>query len=425
MDGLRTVRVLVIDNEVEEAIGFMQALAKERIGAVWYSGKEDELPGTSLQGIRLAALDMDIGEVGTPDIGPTLTALERLVDEHNGPYLAIAWTKHPDLVEEFRDKAATLPCPPIEVIPLVKADVKDSEGSYDFATIATRLRSALEQAYPLGLLAFWEQMVHDSSDSIVEIMSGEQPWGDQSKRTLALLLWESAGEDDPSDVKLRSLLETFSALQFDAIEANAALLDTSQANDLVKPLVPIRKPTEPLPSAPKLNKHLLFGVPLPDVAPGNIYQPEVISAGDKNVFPTIDDLLQDMAQKDKESELKGLGCLAVVMEISPLCDYQQRKIKRARFICGVAVLQENRNLLKQQSDFIRSTPVGREAVIAFDDGPLRGNRVILWDSHYIVSVPPSQVVRESALHRLRQLPLMDIQAWIGSHANRPGYLSIQ
>ena len=423
MDGLRSARVLVVDNEIAEAGGFMQALAKEGIGSVWYSGEINGLPDRPLRGIRLAAIDLDLGGAGATDVGQTITTLERLVDSQNGPYLAIAWTKHKDLVEEFTLKAATLPCPPVIVIPLLKSDVRDTEGAFDFASIAHNVRDALENAYPLGLLAFWEQMVHESSGSIMEMMSGGNTWDGGSKETLALLLRECASIDDPGHVKLRALLEAFNSLQFDTIEANTALLDSGQADVLLKPQV-IGVPAMPSPLAPRLNRRLLFGMPLPDAAPGNIYQPEVILSGEWNVFPTVDELLRDIAQKDKEQELKDGGSLAVAMEISPPCDYQQRKIKRARFICGVAVASKNRNLLKPQGDFIRPTPIGREAIIAFDDGPLKGDRMFLWNSHYIVSVHPAQVLPGTALNRLRQLPLMDIQAWIGSHVSRPGYLSV-
>ena len=219
------------------------------------------------------------------------------------------------------------------------------------------VQKALDECYPLGLLAFWEQMVHKSSGSIMEMMPEGNSWIDGSKRTLALLWKCAAGEGDPQDVKLRALLEAFNSLQFDTMESDTALLDTETANKLVNSLQTEEAPSEGSDLAARLNRRLLFGVPLPDVAPGNIYKSEAIGSAEEGAFPALDELLDDMAQTGKEQELKEAGSLAVAMEITPLCDYQQKKVRRARFVCGIAVRSDKDNLVKK-GDFVRKTPRG-------------------------------------------------------------------
>ena len=107
------------------------------------------------------------------------------------------------------------------------------------------------------------------------------------------------------------------------------------------------------------------------------------------------------------------------MEVSPLCDYQQGGKGFPRFICGLAVPFDQISLLKQRALFLRKTQP-----IAFDTPPLQGKMVLVWNSHYMVSVPRKLLVEATALVRLRQAPLIDVQAWLGSQGNRPGYLSI-
>ena len=94
MDGLRTARVLVLDDEIKEARPFMEALAKRGIGSTYFSGDVDTLPcpDRKLTGIRLAALDLDLA-VGGPAPGVISTLLRtvnQIVRHDNGPYLAIA-----------------------------------------------------------------------------------------------------------------------------------------------------------------------------------------------------------------------------------------------------------------------------------------------------------------------------------------------
>ena len=131
MEGLRTSRVLVVDDKLEEALPFIQAVAKHGIGTLYFSGvKEEELPdeGSQLTGIRLAALDMNLGASEDAEIpemlSGILSALGRLIDVGNGPYLAIAWTNHEEVVDEFKKRVKDIPCPPIDVITMPKKNKK-------------------------------------------------------------------------------------------------------------------------------------------------------------------------------------------------------------------------------------------------------------------------------------------------------------
>ena len=192
MDGLRTTRVLVIDDRRDEAQGVIDALARDGIGAVYYSQDVRTHPRKPLTGIRLAALDMNLEDLPTSDpvaaTATILSVLRNLVDKNNGPYLAIAWTKHKELVDEFRRRAAGLPCPPIASVSLIKPRT----GQYNFASIARRLKTALDDSYPLGFLGFWEQLVHDSTSDIIQMVSPASDWPVETKKTLATLLRDSA-----------------------------------------------------------------------------------------------------------------------------------------------------------------------------------------------------------------------------------------
>lgn len=427
MEGLRTTRVLVVDDSAEEADGILKALAKEGIGAVSYSQKLDLLPQRPLTGIRLAVLDMNLENIDASDaaaiVAPTLGVLQRLVSGENGPYVAIAWTKHPDLISEFETRVLTLPCSPIKLIPLLKADVRKKSGEFDFRAIGKRLASALDDCYPISLLGFWEQMVHDSTGEIIETVSPANDWPEQSRKTLKTLLRESSAENDPQDVKLRALLETLNFLQLDVVETKTALLDVAVANRLVGPLKAVVVPKSgPAELAARLNRRLMFGRPLPGAAPGNIYEPSRFRSVGRGTFPSLDELLDDMVNPGKKEEVSNLGCIPLVLEITPICDHQHGKTHRGRFICGIAIPPMTDNDYKKRfkpADYIRKGPV-----VGFEQEPLNGNRVTLWNSHYIISLPPGRVPRNRALLRLRQSPLIDVQAWAGSHASRPGYLSV-
>ena len=422
MEGLRTARVVVIDDKFEEALPFIQAVARQRIGILYYSGvKEEELPEeeNQLTGIRLAALDMNLGHDENAEIplmlSTILSVLDRLIDEKNGPYLAIAWTNRPEVVDEFKERARKLACPPIDVITMGK-DTAKVGNEYNLGEVFSEIQKAINGCYPLRLLSYWEQQVHESSGSVMELIPGAEDWIARSRRTLALLLASSSGADDPSEAKLGALLSGFNSLQLDAIETSTGSLSEEEIAPLIEPLEVVN-PDGDLDLKAILNRRLLFTRPIPNIAPGNIYDSSVFSQSEPVPLPTLQDLLLDMAQQGKAEELEQVSTL-VAMEVTPLCDYQQHKMRVARFILGIA-LPTNRVGLLKRADFLRRLPV-----TTFEDEPLQGSFVIVWNSHYVITAVPSAIPDSSAFLRMRYAPLIDTQAWLGSQANRPGYLSV-
>lgn len=438
MDGLRTARVLVIDDIAKEAEPFLEALAKRSIGSVYYSGKdEDKLPpeNCKLTGIRLAALDLDLGVGGEAQqvIGTLFNVLNRLLSEDNGPYLAIVWTsKDEEYFLEFQSQQPNLACPPIAVIKLKKDDYADDIDGL-FATVT----SSMEQAYPLGLLLLWEQIAHSSSNSVMQVLPSSGGWMEQSKESLRLMLQAAALPDDTATAKLNAVLSVFNSLQLDSVESEMATAVDSNASVLVSPLED-GEVSSSLGLKARLNRRLLCTHPATGVAPGNIYHRDKVCPSRTASFPSIEELLGDMVRSRPHSdegqrqqqleredtkieELKTAGCIPIAMEVTPLCDYQQNKVGLPRFLCGVALPFDKRSSLTRRLDgFLRTD----SAPIGFELGDLTGKKMLVWNSRYIVSVPGVDVNGEAALVRLRQAPLVDIQAWLASQLNRPGYLSL-
>ena len=437
MEGLRTVRVLVVDDKINEAVPFMEALAKRSIGTIYFSGTDlEKLPpeDAKLTGIRLAALDLDleVGGEAQQAIGTLFNVMNRLLHENNGPYLAIAWTsKENEYFVEFQNRQTELACPPIDVIRMEKQVYADDIDSL-FATVA----NSVEQAYPLGLLSCWEQIIHESSGSVMQIMPPSVGWIEQSRQTLRLILQSAAIPNDTAVAKLGALLSTFNSLQLDSIESDIASLEEEKTSPLTSPLDDCELSSD-LDLKAKINRRLLCTELGTGIAPGNIYHCGQICFPDTVQFPTLNELLDDAVRsrprsdlKERENQLKreelkieqlkNAGCIPIAMEVTALCDYQQDNVKLPRFVCGLALPYDESKLAKKPSGFLR----GDNAPIDFETGPLAGRKLLIWNSRYLVSAPKSCVNSDSALIRLRQAPLIDVQAWLASQLNRPGYLSL-
>ena len=425
MDWLRTTRVLVLDDDINEAELFMEALAQRGIGAIRFSGEEHKLPAEDfrLTGIRLAALDMDLDGTGgdaNAVVSRLIGTMNRLLGEDNGPYLAVAWTKHEDYIEVFRERIADLDCPPICIIAMSK------EYYGDISAISEKVEWAIRDSYPLSLLGFWEQSIHQSSSSAIEMLPNTGDWLAQSNQTLKLLLKSAAHIGDSAPVKLGAILSALNSLQLDAIESIAANQDDQTAGSLVSPLTTGPSPTdEDLEAA--INYRLLCSNAAPGIAPGNIYPLDSFSSVPTGSLPALKHLIFDAAKLGVESGRQAIDDSWSTRDASqlpwrlPHCVTIRNEPKESpAFVCGLAVPRDARSLLKERADFLRATEP-----IAFDVPPLEGKRSLVWNSHYIVSVRKDSVKSDAGLVRLRQSPLIDVQAWLGSQGNRPGYLSIR
>src|SRR4051812_2427290 len=110
MDGLRTARVLILENDPSAALPLIQALALDGIGAVYVSGTDqdvlDALAARPLQGIRLIFADVDLLEVGgsvETIVGHTTGVLRAILASDSQPLVIVTWTRSSELGDAFAE----------------------------------------------------------------------------------------------------------------------------------------------------------------------------------------------------------------------------------------------------------------------------------------------------------------------------------
>src|SRR5437016_1891841 len=101
MIGLSGPRVMIVDDELNDALPMFEAFARRGIPTVYFSGREDGLPPPEgrLSGVRLAILDMVLTMPEPPAetiIAQLLVVIERILSPANGPYICIIWTRRSD-----------------------------------------------------------------------------------------------------------------------------------------------------------------------------------------------------------------------------------------------------------------------------------------------------------------------------------------
>ena len=173
--------------------------------------------------------------------------------------------------------------------------------------------------------------------------------------------------------------------------------------------------------SPKLNTELLISKsPKINFHPGNVYSRSVTGPKKrkllKTYFPKIDD--KDREGKYKIQDLKVFKFVEV--ECTPICDYSQSKRLRYRFLSGVLYQNDiDPKLFDSTLDsmYTEIPPFlynGKVYKLAFDYRLFKS----------INKVDTLKFTADNFLFRLKSELLIDIQARISSHVNRPGIITI-
>jgi hypothetical protein len=234
---LSTARAIVVDDHYEQVEPAVKALARLGIGSVYLSGKQEERPPAKLHGIRLAVVDMDLGQGGTGQSDAdtahqTLAFLSQVLAEDSNPLMVIVWTGSDGVYEEFKKGFGDVltGATPAVICRLDKGkfDLK-SEGGVEAAAEEFRILiiGELEKVRPLDVLWAWEQAVHDAASrttsAIADIVRTpglkSEDWPQAASNLLAAIARAAAGRrlDDPRDM-MDDLLGTFEPLLQDRIE---------------------------------------------------------------------------------------------------------------------------------------------------------------------------------------------------------------
>jgi len=442
MIGLDGIRVIVVDNEPQDAMPIMKTLAREGIPTAYFDGELRGLPRKTrrLSGVRLAILDMDLvgGMDAIPNKAATLVnVVGGILSPDNGPYGVLAWTNHPDMVQEFERylyMQASIPRP-IFTMMITKAECK-TRGRFDSAKIREGLTREMRNATPLLFLQGWEGEAFAACTEVTNILSGLASndaidlasWRTQWKtNTLALLRAVAssvaARQLDKSSC-LSSVYTGLNPLHADRMESLSSKLAIKLEPHSDEILASNVRPR--VGSVGKINTmlHLAFGDKV-RFAGGNIYRHE---GALKTIRPIrvallIDDLFVMPNEPAAKTRLKAelmTACRSIVMEASAPCDHAQKNIRLARFVGGLLVPADKTNKVKR-ADFIwKMGPFFIKNAV-----PSPGDYYFCLSARHLFSLDLTMATDLKPFVRLRAQAFADMQSWFSHHASRPGMILLQ
>jgi hypothetical protein len=447
MQGFNTARVLVLDDQLEQAMPVIRALGSLGMAAIYHNGGVDVPLERKLTGVRVMFIDMVLAEHGADANDPTscialvTQTLNRLVEDSYDPITVVCWTGHEDMAGAFFT-ALKLAFPKAKIDNVIVAQKPDaSEEDECVEKLRQLITEAIQAQRPVNALFRWEQMVHDAAtqttSEITRLMRGaeckEKAWGQCGYQICAALALAERGSrllDEDDFRSLKALFDALNPLLSDRLDYSP-VPDEPELGSLAKTLKETAKAelaqwpkksllTSELRAALNTMVHLSPNATQGELCPGDVYfadEKNCKIAGD--AFPDWKDVRGEICSSEENSSASPL--IPLVIEVSAACDFAQAKTRLPRFIAGFFVPESKKKIIRR-SNYAKM--VGPLFIKTDGEFKLDGVYYLVCNAHYLLSIERTRAIELAPSRRLRTPILSDFLAWIGSHMSRPGPLHI-
>lgn len=448
MIGLNTARVAILDDKPEEGLPILEAISRKGIAAAYFSAQDKEhLPETPLCGVRLLILDLNLFGDGAPDIKLTAGKVIDTISTENGPFVILAWTKHPEEVGSLQEAILQYSngnLMPLAVLTMSKdsflADkYDDGDKIYDVNKILTELQKEQEKYFPVDLFMRWEAATHKAAIDITHLITktaAEKAGGDSNiatsmqERVIAALaeahLGRKAKKIADGKQVLDAVIHSLAPIHSDKLLRDGITADGPFKKRLLSK-IQAKITCNADACIMNLNSTMLITDYPGNATPGTVFlleNPEEFGLKGlrHEICPIPDDFLKkykcDNGIESNTAARKAIKCelstaKIVFVELSNNCDYAQEKQKYYRVVAGILLPYEYRALA--------STGAFTKQI-----GPMMYGDdywCLIMNARHLQSLKLGSIFG-SPIFSLREQALVDSQAWLASYIARPGMLTL-
>lgn len=434
---MNSARIVVIDEDKNEAIPLLSTLGKLGLGSIYIPGDDpDTTPDEPISGIRLAFLDLKLIPASEPrDYVPyAVQVLCESVCFRPFTTGVVCWTKNIDDFEMVKQELKNRNVQPafVEMIEDKLRICQDNDIAA-LSQVVDRLRNISDAQ---GMLHQFEENVHKAAtaatDSIASLCNDEQ----EKLSVLAAIAKGASESKTESETQAMTALTTgLSSLLYDEIEtANSVSCETLTGETLKTAFKSLRDSPLQSPQKSAINGALLFSKST-HIQPGAIFTKNGWANGE---FPMPDaqkklrsmiyeffPQLRDRKDFINENSVNMQPCL---LEITPSCDFAQGKNEFARFVGGLLIKSdgtadfENEWILPAASRaFATDVPFSN---ISNEEREVSGSYKMILNARILITYPAGSIPGSEPVCRLRHEVLSTIRNWLAAHSARPGYVAI-
>lgn len=454
-------KIVIIDDKFEQALPILQSLAKNNIPSVYQSPELEKLPENPYKDIRLLFLDINLHNSNeVKDIVSFMVSLLPKIISPNTPYILAIWSVKDEYTNEILNLFNNQLCSikPLIDISLNKLEFfeQDNDDPFkyiwkgDILALYGRIVDRINEKFDaFKAIIHWENLVNDSVAEIIQTvmsLTGTEIKDNEKLKNIYYKLAEAMyGKNVSGSNNVDIITKTITVL-------NELLLSTlehnSNNNDRIPNIENITKPaTFSTEQCAIFNSSLLISInENQDFTPGCVYKDNKVDqtklfndiiGSSINIIEIAKDFYLEnnntietdissimgyrssnrskygkFEKSIRKSIIDNAKC--VFIELSPSCDYAQKKWKRHRICPGILCSIDNKKYISD-GDSVYISPS-----IFFDDKCYSIVLDFRFFSSICVDFKPSE-----CLFKLKHSFLVDIQSQLSRHINRPGITYLQ
>ena len=397
-------KVVVIDDQINEALPLIKLLSEKGATTLYYSGVPEEMPENPLVGIRLVFCDLRFSTTTDSKsiISNVLAMLRKIIDENNGPYILLVWSTHQDeYIEDLKETLNNEKIAPEFILTLEKANYFESKATMSgiqsdiyvelenadldvadeqtvkeiikrnltpndsvihmaranaLQAISDKLTAELSKAQLLHLFVLWESTIGLSATQTVNTMYSEMNGFELENKLKAMFFYlahnrleqrfESASPEEKFWSAIDSLGELFPYFYNDSIHKLSTEpfdIDSIKRLDEVKNI-----------SSSKFNRWKMISNATIDTRPGNVFY-DSEETFQPHGLVNKNRIKPDNSYENLCTQILGNENIRYLMfDASSECDIAQNKIYVSRVIPGIMMPEEHYKTLSEQR--ILATP---------------------------------------------------------------------
>lgn len=421
-------KVIVIDDKIKEVQPLLNVFTKFGIPYLYYSGEYEYLPNENTELTpRFIFLDLNLSINTTSssknDRSTLLNVLNLVIKKDNIPYALILWSKSDSelrgILDDIFNKELSAKQPFIK-IDLEKANYfnfNPQNGTWELKrsmietinSIQEKIEIEFKNLESLNFILQWENISHCSISETSNLVFNLTIKDNEKNKSLKELLYKLAEAHWGQQIEINSYSKPAAIILNNLFtEINELSLFEKIDNELLKiDAIPTEFSHE---KVSVINTNLLLANTFLDrVLPGNVY------IGNKDELKT--ELMESILNKPKIKEDNIVkedlfkDPLYIEVEVSPLCDFSQKKQKKLKILPGLLIEQSKLSYFNPNVDFIFKSPF-----ILYNNKPYR----ILLDLRFFDIVENNYFDGHTAFTRIRQNLLNEIQFHLAKNISRIG-----
>ena len=410
------------------------------IGFVHYNGTDfNELPNQPLKGVRLLFLDFVLGTEGQSPrnkISTLMGVVKKAISRENGPYIVLAWTKHDgpadDLFALFKEeilKDSQFPQP------VVIVNLEKNVCMSNLNKINRKLNERFGDENILKVILCWENYARDALCDVLKILSDiSRPvvtagqsfddysanWNARLERHIFRIAETSLGKNIGADRNLLVAAQLALTVPFHDCAETLIKKNTKFSKELAERIISRKNVQYDLTDRAGMNTFFLLASQEIDksIQPGNIYKFtdvfKKIKCKKKGCYYNKIKLTkQEIAQefyggsiktyRDKSALLKKI--IPILLEITPECDYVQKKWKTPRLVLGILWPESFGNVLSANSKDHKPDYVYKPLPVKYQDEVY----YLTFNAHHLFNIGFHVFESVEPILKTRKELLVDVQ----------------